>query len=425
MRSASTGDAKLAKLKELIETKVNNPTTTKDDRPNRKVLVFTAFADTADYLYGALHEWATAELNIHIGMVTGAGANKTTLGKTNFIDILTNFSPIAKNRASVDSMPQNEEIDLLIGTDCISEGQNLQDCDYLINYDIHWNPVRIIQRFGRIDRIGSVNNSVHLVNFWPTEDLNRYINLKNRVEARMALVDVTATQGDNLLDPDALHDVIEGDLRYRDQQLLKLKDEVLDLEEFTESVALNEFTLDDFRMELIKYIESNRKKLEDAPLGLYAVVPPPGDSIMLPGVIFCLQQKSKSEENEKLNPTQPYFLVYVREDGEVRFSFAYPKQILEMFRQLCAAKNRPYDELCALFDERTANGAEMSKYDDLLESAVRSITQTYTKRAFGNLTSGRRGALPLVTDQISGTTDFELVTWLVIENPETPQEDAP
>ena len=171
-------------------------------------------------------------------------------------------------------MPQEQEIDLLIGTDCISEGQNLQDCDYLINYDIHWNPVRIIQRFGRIDRIGSVNKSVHLVNFWPTPDLNCYINLKNRVEARMALVDVTATQGDNLLDPDALPDVIAGDLKYRDQQLLKLQEEILDLEEFNESVALNEFTLDDFRMELIKYIESNRKKLEEAPFGLYAVVPP-------------------------------------------------------------------------------------------------------------------------------------------------------
>ena len=180
-------------------------------------------------------------------------------------------------------MPQDEEIDLLIGTDCISEGQNLQDCDYLINYDIHWNPVRIIQRFGRIDRIGSVNHSVQLVNFWPTADLNRYINLKNRVEARMALVDVTATQGDNLLDPDELRDAIAGDLRYRDQQLLKLKDEVLDLEEFNENVALNEFTLDDFRMELIKYIESNKKKLEEAPFGLYAVVPPPADdSIIAP-----------------------------------------------------------------------------------------------------------------------------------------------
>ena len=199
--------------------------------------------------------------------------------------------------------------------------------------------MRIIQRFGRIDRIGSVNKSVHLVNFWPTPDLNRYINLKNRVEARMALVDVTATQGDNLLDPDALPDVIAGDLKYRDQQLLKLQEEILDLEEFNESVALNEFTLDDFRMELIKYIESNRKKLKEAPFGLYAVVPPlAGDPIIQPGVIFCLRQKTESEENEKLNPTQPYFLVYVREDGVVRVTFAQPKQILEMYRELCATK---------------------------------------------------------------------------------------
>ena len=415
-------DAKLAKLKELIAAKARNPSSTKTGKLNRKVLVFTAFADTADYLYGELHEWAQAELGIRTGMVTGgAMPNRTTLGKTNFIDILTNFSPIAKNRAHDDSMPQDAEIDLLIGTDCISEGQNLQDCDYLINYDIHWNPVRIIQRFGRIDRIGSVNDRVDLVNFWPTPDLNRYINLKNRVEARMALVDVTATQGDNLLDPDALSEAIEGDLKYRDQQLLKLQEEILDLEEFNESVSLNEFTLDDFRMELIKYIESNRKKLEEAPFGLYAVVPPPvGDPIIQPGVIFCLRQKTESEENEKLNPTQPYFLVYVREDGVVRFTFAQPKQILEMYRQLCATKSSPYDELCALFDEHTANGADMAQYDKLLREVVRSISYTYEKRAFGSLRSGRGGVLPLESEQVGDTTDFELVTWLVIKDGSSP-----
>ena len=415
-------DAKLAKLKELIEAKVKHPTITKNGNPNRKVLVFTAFADTADYLYGELHEWAQAELGIRTGMVTGgAMPNRTTLGKTNFIDILTNFSPIAKNRASDSSMPQEQEIDLLIGTDCISEGQNLQDCDYLINYDIHWNPVRIIQRFGRIDRIGSVNDRVDLVNFWPTPDLNRYINLKNRVEARMALVDVTATQGDNLLDPDALSEAIEGDLKYRDQQLLKLQEEILDLEEFNESVSLNEFTLDDFRMELIKYIESNRKKLEEAPFGLYAVVPPlAGDPIIQPGVIFCLRQKTESEENEKLNPTQPYFLVYVREDGVVRFTFAQPKQILEMYRELCATKTSPYDELCALFDEHTEDGGDMSQYDKLLREAVRSISYTYEKRAFSSLRSGRVRVLPLESEQVGDTTDFELVTWLVIKDGSSP-----
>ena len=410
-------DAKLAKLKELIAEKVKNPTTDKHGRPNRKVLVFTHFADTATYLYNALRQWATDELGIHIAMVSGGSENKTTFGRNEFSNILTNFSPVAKKRAQMESMPQDDEIDLLIGTDCISEGQNLQDCDYLINYDIHWNPVRIIQRFGRIDRIGSINHSVQLVNFWPTSDLNRYIKLKNRVEARMALVDITATQGDNLLEPEDVQDVITDDLKYRDQQLLRLQEEVLDLEDFNESIALNEFTLDDFRIELMKYIESNRQILEDAPFGLYAVVPTHPDYPMItPGVVFCLRQKGDSTGNEKVNPLQPYFLVYIREDGEVRFTFAQPKQILEMYRLLCENAKNPYEELCALFDKQTDNGANMAQYNDLLEKAVRSLSLTYKKRAIGNLLSGRSGTLPKKQQQVSQTTDFELITWLVIKS---------
>ncbi|MDE0685515.1 MAG: helicase-related protein, partial [Candidatus Poribacteria bacterium] len=368
-------DAKLAKLKELIAEKIK--------QPNRKVLVFTAFADTAAYLYKGLEQWATEELGIHIAMVSGGTeGNKTSFGKTEFSNILTNFSPNSKKRSLMKSMPQDKEIDLLIGTDCISEGQNLQDCDYLINYDIHWNPVRIIQRFGRIDRIGNTNDSVQLVNFWPTPDLNRYIKLKNRVEARMALVDITATQGDNLLEPEEIQDVLEDDLKYRDQQLLKLRDEVLDLEDFNESVALNEFTLDDFRIDLMNYIESERKNLEAASFGLYAVVPPdPKYQMMTKGVIFCLRQKGDSTGNEEINPLQPYFLLYIREDGEVRFTFAQPKQILEMYRLLCAGVKKPYDELCNLFDEQTNNGTNMTQYNDLLQKAVNSLTHTYRKRA--------------------------------------------
>ena len=412
-------DAKLAKLKELIAEKVKNPTTDKEERPNRKVLVFTAFADTAAYLYDALHQWANEELGIHIAMVSGGTSGcKTTFGKNEFSHILTNFSPVSKHRSQMPSMPQEEEIDLLIGTDCISEGQNLQDCDYLINYDIHWNPVRIIQRFGRIDRIGSINDSVQLVNFWPTPDLNRYINLKNRVEARMALVDITATQGDNLLEPEEIQEVITDDLQYRDQQLLRLKDEVLDLEEFNESLALSEFTLDDFRLELIKYLESNRKQLEDAPSGLHAVVPtPPDPSIVGPGVIFCLKQKEDSTENEGINPTQPYFLIYIREDGMVRFTFVQPKQILEMYRRLCVGVDTAYDDLCTLFDQLTNNGADMTQYSHLLQKAVDSISRTYDKRALSHLLSGRGGVLPTQAEQIRQTTDFELITWLVIKDP--------
>ena len=413
-------DAKLAKLRELIAQKVNHPTTDKEGRPNRKVLVFTAFADTAAYLYNALHQWANEKLGIHIAMVSGGSSGcKTTFDRNEFSHILTNFSPVSKRRSQMQSMPQDEEIDLLIGTDCISEGQNLQDCDYLINYDIHWNPVRIIQRFGRIDRIGSINHSVQLVNFWPTPDLNRYINLKNRVEARMALVDITATQGDNLLAPEEIQDVITDDLQYRDQQLLRLKDEVLDLEDFDENVALSEFTLDDFRLELIKYLESNRKQLEDAPLGLYTIVPaPPDSSIIAPGVVFCLKQKEDSIENEQINPTQPYFLIYIREDRVVRFTFARPKQILEVYRLLCAGVDTAYDDLCALFDRLTNNGADMTQYSDLLQKTVDSLSRTYDKRAISNLLSGRGGVLPTQAKQIRQTTDFELITWLVIKKPE-------
>jgi SNF2 family DNA or RNA helicase len=410
-------DAKLAELKELIAEKVKHPTTNKHDQPNRKVLVFTAFADTAVYLYEGLREWATVELKINLALVTGgSAANKTTFGKNEFNHVLTNFSPFAKKRAQIPSMRQDGEIDLLIATDCISEGQNLQDCDYLINYDIHWNPVRIIQRFGRCDRIGSPNHTVQLINFWPTEDLDQYINLKNRVEARMALADMAGTFEDNLLEAKEIQELIESDLKYRDKQLLRLKDEVLDLEDFTESVALTEFTLDDFRMELAKYIESNRKLLQDAPLGLYAVVPTNSEYPRIaPGVIFCLKQKGDCLDNKTVNPLQPYFLVYVRENKEVRLTFAQPKQILEIYQLLCAGCTVPYEELCNLFDRQTNNGFDMSLYNDLLKRAVDSIVGIYNKRLIGHLLSSRSAVLVDQAHQVKATTDFELITWLVIK----------
>ena len=410
-------DAKLKQLQALIAAKAQNPTVDRDGRANRKILVFTAFADTALYLYDNLRDWARQELGIHIALVTGGtSADKTTLGKADFNHILTNFSPLSKRRAQIPNMPQEEAIDLLIATDCISEGQNLQDCDYLVNYDIHWNPVRIIQRFGRIDRIGSRNETVQLVNFWPTPDLNKYIRLKNRVEARMALVDIAATAEDNLLRPEDIQDLIEDDLKYRDKQLLKLKDEVLDLEDFSESVALNEFTLDDFRIELANYIESNRRLLEDAPMGLYAVVATdPNVPQIQPGVIYCLRQRGAGEDLDTINPLQPYFLVYVRNDQMVRYTFAQPKQILDIYRLLCARQPVAQEALCNLFDQETENGRELTQYNELLTSAIKSIERTFKKRAIAQLQAGRSGLLPTRQEQVQETTDFELITWLVIQ----------
>jgi SNF2 family DNA or RNA helicase len=378
-------DAKLAELKQLITAKVLHPTVDKLGHENKKVIVFTAFADTAIYLYDNLVKWAMDELGINGALVTGGGDLRTTFGKKDFNEILTNFSPRSKKRSKIPTMIQSGEIDLLIATDCISEGQNLQDCDYLVNYDIHWNPVRIIQRFGRIDRIGSVNKSVQLVNFWPTEDLNKYINLKNRVEARMALVDIAATFEDNILQNDEIEDLINEDLKYRDKQLLKLREEVLDLDDLGDSVSLTEFTLDDFRIELMKYIEANRAALEDAPFGLYSVVPPSHEyKAIAPGVIFCLRQNiqmpkahpSTNEPTDGINPLKPYFLVYVLSDGNVRFGFAQPKQILEIYRLLCSGKSAPYSDLCNLFDQETDHGTKMDAYGALLRKAVDAIAVT-------------------------------------------------
>jgi len=422
-------DAKLQELKKLIAAKVAKPTTNKLGEPNRKVLVFTAFADTAGYLYKSLLEWGTRDLGINLALVCGGGDIKTTFGENSFNHILTNFSPRAKHRNKIPTMPQNGEIDLLIATDCISEGQNLQDCDYLVNYDIHWNPVRIIQRFGRIDRIGSLSHSIQLVNFWPTDDLNKYINLKNRVEARMALVDISATFEDSILKNEEIEDIITEDLRYRDKQLLRLKDEVLDLEDLGDSVSLTEFTLDDFRLELLKYIEANKEKLENAPFGLYAVVPPnPEYKVIAPGVIFCFKQetdpdidvpkpKETADPNKSINPLQPYFLVYVLDDGNVRFTFAHPKQILDIYRILCSGKDAPYEQLCNLFDHETDHGADMHVYDNLLLKAVASITATSLARTGAGIQNDRNFIIPNLEDQVKDSSDLELVTWLVIKEP--------
>ena len=434
-------DGKLAELQTIVQAKAGAPTTNRDGKPNRKVLVFTAFADTARYLYKNLAPWARKELGIHTALVCGDGGNAASLGRTDYDEILTNFAPIAKRRADQTERfaNQREEIDLLIATDCISEGQNLQDCDLLVNYDIHWNPVRIIQRFGRIDRIGSRNDSVQLVNFWPVADLDHYLGLKLRVESRMALVDIAATQSDNLLDPGQLEDLVKEDLLFRDRQLKRLKDEILDLEDLDDSVSLTDFSLDEFRLDLLQYIQANRAELEEAGEGLYAVVPPREDLFIhaQPGAIFCLRHKvgqaflparnraepqagGAAPPSRSLNPLGPYYLVYVHDDGTVRFGFAQPKETMLLLRDLAAAEPTAFERLCDQFDEQTQNGADMAHYNTLITKALASIARTFQKRAASSLLSSRGAVLPTAAETPAANgDDFDLVTWLVILSPGT------
>ena len=414
-------DAKLEQLKQLIAAKVQNPTENRDGKENRKVLVFTAFADTANYLYDNLREWATETLNIESAVVTG-GASRSELVRNDFDEILTNFSPISKEREASETEAEwtNRDIDLLIATDCISEGQNLQDCDTLINYDIHWNPVRIIQRFGRIDRIGSKNKKIHLVNFWPTPELDAYIHLKPRVEARMALVNLTATGDDDLLSLTE-KESMEQVWTHRDEQLRRMQTEILDFEDIEEQLNLNQFTLDDFRAQLLDYLRENEAKLRDAPLGLYAVTAPlTHDGIPVnikTGVIFCLKQTGEaadSEDGKKLNPIHPYYLVHISDEGEVSIGFTNPKRILGHFSELCIEKKQHDQDLCHWFNEETANGSDMTIYEMLLDAALHSIHEAYNRKVNDQLDASTDALLPIADSQITEKTEFELVTWLVI-----------
>jgi SNF2 family DNA or RNA helicase len=415
-------DAKLHELRRVIQQKLDQPL----NKNNPKVIVFTAFSDTARYLYQNMTGWAE-QRGIQCGLVTGGSSdNRSTFQPEGFVKqqdfnaILTNFAPRAKKRDKMTrSMPQEGGIDLLIATDCISEGQNLQDGDMVINYDIHWNPVRLIQRFGRIDRLGSTNEVIKMVNFWPTKHLNKYINLKDRVEARMALVDITATGEDNLLNTEQVVDLVEDDLKYRDRQLLRMQEEVLDLEDTDENVSLSEFSLEDFRADLLQFLEADQQKLATAPLGLHALVPAPEKDteyakIIRPGVIYCLRQKGEAKELKTVNPLQPYFLIYIRNDGEVRFRYTAAKQILDIYRHLCAGEDQVHEQLCEMFDQKTANGEQMQDYAKLLQSALRSIQGTVERKSAAAL-KGRGGRL--VPDTVKADNDgFELITWLIVES---------
>ncbi|MDX8510496.1 helicase-related protein [Mesorhizobium captivum] len=405
-------DLKLEKLAEIIRQKAVNPSMNRNGDANRKIILFTAFTDTARYLYEQLLPLAK-EFGLEAALVTGAEC-KATFGRAHFQDVLVNFAPRAKRRADMKRAVQSGEIDLLVATDCISEGQNLQDADLLVNVDIHWNPVRLIQRFGRIDRIGSLNDTIRMVNFWPTEELNKYLKLKGRVEARMRLVDLSATGEDDLLNKRV---EAESDLRWRDEQLLRLRDEVFDLEDATGGVTLADFALDDFRADLRDFVRANGEALHDAPLGLHAVVPNAIEGGAVdPGVIFCLRRRPADPDPDqtKINPLDPFYLVHVKDDGAIRFAFGQPKPILGAWRALCLGHAEPFEALCNAFDDETEQGERLERYDALIAAAVASIGQTSASRTLAALTGTRGAKVPNEASQARASSEYDLITWLVV-----------
>ncbi len=394
-------DAKLQHLKKHIWGKIQTPI----NSGNKKVIIFTAFADTANYLYQQLAEELTAH-DIHSGRVTGSDRALTTLGKGfDFQKILTFFSPRAKDKELL--FPEESgEIDVLIGTDCISEGQNLQDCDYLINYDIHWNPVRIIQRFGRIDRIGSPNDSIQLVNYWPDISLDEYINLKERVENRMHIVDLAGTGDDNVLSAKA------NDVTYRKEQLRRLQEEVIELEDLKTGVNITDLGLNDFRMDLLGYIKTNGD-LGHLPNGLHAVVPVNADIGLSPGVIFTLRNRNSGVNINQHNRLHPYYLLYIGNDGEVITDHTQVKPLLDLARSSCKGLSHPITDVCKLFNAKTSDGRDMAHYSDLLGQAIRSMVEVKEDKDIDSLFTGI--STTALVDTIKGLDDFELISFLVIQ----------
>ncbi|RLA84509.1 MAG: helicase [Epsilonproteobacteria bacterium] len=400
----SQRDNKLKILKEQITNKINNPL----NKDNKKVIIFTAFADTAKYLYNNIATWAKNEFNIESCLIMGSGTNQTTMNTKNkdLNSLLTNFSPISKSRDKTDS-EATTQIDLLIATDCISEGQNLQDCDFLVNYDIHWNPVRIIQRFGRIDRLGSTNEIIQLVNFWANMELDEYINLESRVSGRMVLLDVSATGEENIIDTNEEKDI--SDLSYRAKQLKELQEKVIDLEDVSGGISITDLTLNDFRMDLIKYLETNTDKLKKSPMGIHSVVV---SSENTKGTIFCL--KLLKEQNTKDTfSLEPYYLVYVNEDNEIQVAFTSAKLILDTYKNICMDKPNPISEAVSLFENETNDYSDMNKYTTQLKLALESIIGKKEENGMDSLFSTEETTIS--KDSFNSIEDFELISYLVIK----------
>ncbi len=394
-------DSKLQELFRVIKNKLENPI----NQDNKKIIIFTAFADTAEYLFDNVSKYVKENFGLNTAMVSGSVEGRTTVPKlkSDLNTVLTCFSPISKDKHLL--MPNDKtEIDFLIATDCISEGQNLQDCDYLINYDIHWNPVRIIQRFGRIDRIGSKNAFIQLVNFWPDVTLDEYIDLKAKVETRMKIVDMTATGDDNLLS-----DEEKTDLEYRKAQLKRLQEEVVDIEDMSTGISIMDLGLNEFRMDLLEYIK-NHPDIDKAPFGLHSVAAASEETPA--GVIYVLKNRSNSVNIDNQNRLHPFYMVYISNDGEVICDHLSPKQMLDKMRFLCKGKTEPIPELYRQFNKETRDGRNMSEFSKLLGDAIASIIEVKEESDIDSFLGG--GQMSFLTNEIKELDDFELICFLVV-----------
>ncbi|MBF0202645.1 MAG: hypothetical protein HQK66_15355, partial [Desulfamplus sp.] len=425
-------DNKLATLQTVVLEKVKK---TPYNAGNRKVLIFTAFADTARYLYKALSP-APAEPESTfpippkkpfksralptagpssdsrlprnqpvIAMISGTGKPMVSVDSVErtFDAVLSAFSP--KSRIKV-PLPPEKQVDILIGTDCISEGQNLQDCDCVINYDIQWNPVTLIQRFGRIDRIGSSNTHIKMINFFPDMDLNEYLSLEKRVKSKMISANISSTGDEDVLSPEM------NDISFRNRQLERLREEVIDLDEAGENISLTDLNMNEYLFELADYLK-RVPEIREIPRGIYAVTHAMEDGEKAPhqGVIFCFKHRGETTKPDNDSTLYPYYLIFMDRAGNVTYGNNRARELLKLYRKLCYGTREPVKPLVDKFLEETRHVKDMSFYSGLLSSAIQSIRgqeETEAEQSIFDFSG--------YNNPFAGETadDFELVSFLVV-----------
>lgn len=388
-------DAKIDRLQELLIDKI---TKTPYNQGNRKVIIFTAFADTANYIYAQISS-ELLKAHLYTACVTGGNIKTTNQNiDSDFNSVLCAFSPQSKMKKEI---PAKEQVDILIGTDCISEGQNLQDCDTIINFDIQWNPVSLIQRFGRIDRIGSTNSCIQMINFFPNVALNEYLGLEQRVKGKMTTLNIVSTGDEDFLTPEM------NDFNFRRRQLERLKDEVIDIDDATENISLSDLNMNEYLYELSTYI-SNHTEVNKVPTGIYSVT-----DGMNQGVLLCFKHSNLSDKPKSDSSLYPYYIIYISNDGEVLYGNSQAREVLKVFRKLCYGKSEPMREYFDRFLNRTNQVTDMSFYSNLLNKAVKSIKGVEEEKAisFAFDFSGFNNSF--ADDTID---DFELISFLVVES---------
>ena len=413
---------------------------------NKKVLIFTTYRDTAYYLYNELSKRGYKKLGVVSGSDSMYSYSNENLKQ--FEPLLERFCPFTKlfigknwpdytEKKSIENFDHwkkwikdndsktntilEEEIEILIATDCLSEGQNLQDCDFVVNYDIHWNPVRIIQRVGRIDRIGSPNKTFGVLNFWPTDNINEYLNLEDRIVDRLVAVRLTGAEVNKDL-IDKLTKKMVNDNTDESQKRKLLEQMTLSIEDIedSKSFGFSDLTLDIFRQELNASIRLDAKKWERIPKGSFSGFKITNiDLCPENGVIALMGYPARNKTNQS-HAFKTFKLIYLDEQGNL-VDDSQIKTLTALSTHFKEKRNVPEK-----VDKRDLE--ELNKYSAMFETYFSNLNNSNSnenKREKADTIKGLKSGSILSKVKESNTENgleellkkenYELIAWMIVK----------